>query len=224
MNWVKKHKLLAVKVIQFNGWPCIELNDLWNAIHSSFNSTLSCEVDLYLLDEIPDRKPINWTSFASKELINTIEKCKNSSAPGPDKLTWGHIKKIIRSKECITRLIDIANAYIKLGHWPHYFKTSMTFVIPKLNKASYNTPKSFWPIILLNIIGKLFEKIIREWLQLYMISNLFIYCCQLGGFKHRSTTDTGVVLTHSICTGWIKNLTTSTLAFDIAQFYPSLNH
>jgi len=34
----------------------------------------------------------------------------------------------------------------------------------------------------------------------------------------------GVALTHSICTGWIKNLTTSTLAFDIAQFYPSLNH
>jgi len=71
---------------------------------------LSCEVDLYLLDEIPDREPVNWTSFARKELINAIEKYNNSSAPGPDKLTWGHIKKIVRSKEYITRLIVIANA------------------------------------------------------------------------------------------------------------------
>jgi len=36
--------------------------------------------------------------------------------------------------------------------------------------------------------------------------------------------DAGVVLTHIICSGWVKNLTTSTLVFDIAQFVPSLNH
>jgi len=34
----------------------------------------------------------------------------------------------------------------------------------------------------------------------------------------------GVALTYSICSEWIKNLTTSTLAFNIAQFYPFLNH
>ena len=36
--------------------------------------------------------------------------------------------------------------------------------------------------------------------------------------------DVGVALTHIICSGWAKNLTTSTLAFNIAQFFPSLNH
>ena len=34
----------------------------------------------------------------------------------------------------------------------------------------------------------------------------------------------GVALTHIIQTGWVKNLSTSTLAFDITQFFPSLNH
>ena len=62
---------------------------------------------------------------------------------GPNKLTWSHIKKIIRSKECIIRFIDITNAYIKLGHWPYHFKTSITAIISKLNKALYNTPKYF---------------------------------------------------------------------------------
>ena len=36
--------------------------------------------------------------------------------------------------------------------------------------------------------------------------------------------DIGVALIHIICSDWIKNLLTSILAFDIAQFFPSLNH
>ena len=36
--------------------------------------------------------------------------------------------------------------------------------------------------------------------------------------------DTGVALTYFIRLEWIKNLTISTLAFNIAQFFPSLNH
>jgi len=36
--------------------------------------------------------------------------------------------------------------------------------------------------------------------------------------------DAGIILTHIICSGWIKNLITSTLAFDIAQLFSFLNH
>ena len=112
-------------------------------LYSSFNSVLFCEVDLYLPEKVPDREPVNWTLFTREELINIIEKCNNSLVPGSDKLTWGYIKKIIKSEECITRLIDIANACIELGHWPYHFKTSTTIIIPKMNKASYDTLESF---------------------------------------------------------------------------------
>jgi len=37
-------------------------------------------------------------------------------------------------------------------------------------------------------------------------------------------TDAGIALTHIIQTDWVKNLLTSTLAFNIAQFFPLLNH
>ena len=37
-------------------------------------------------------------------------------------------------------------------------------------------------------------------------------------------TDVGVALTHIIQSGWVKNLLTSTLAFNITQFFLSLNH
>ena len=97
-------------------------------------------------------------------------------------------------------------------------------IIPKPNKSIYDLPKSYCPIVLLNTIRKLFEKMIREHLQFHTISNEFIHRSQLGGLKQRSTTDAGVILTHIICSGWVKNLITSMLAFDIAQFFPFLNH
>jgi len=33
MNWVKKHKLSAMEVINFNECPCNELDKLWQAFH-----------------------------------------------------------------------------------------------------------------------------------------------------------------------------------------------
>ena len=61
-------------------------------------------------------------------------------------------------------------------------------------------------------------------MQFLTISNDFIHPYQLGGLKHRSTTDANIALTHLIWSDWVKNLTTSILAFNIAQFFPSLNH
>ena len=57
-----------------------------------------------------------------------------------------------------------------------------------------------------------------------MLANNFIYPSQLGKLKFKSITDMGVALTHIIWIGWVKNLTTSILAFDIIQFFLSLNH
>ena len=135
-----------------------------------------------------------------------------------------YIKFIIRNKDCISRFINIANACIDLGHQLSHFKTSIMVIIPKPNKISFDLLKLYCPIILLNIIRKLFEKMIREHLQFHMISNNFIHLSQLRDLKQRSTTDAEVILTHIIQLGWIKNLTTSTLVFDIAQFFSSLNY
>ena len=176
------------------------------------------------MDKILDKDTKTWFSFAKEKLINAIEKYNNLSAPGPDKLTWSHVKRIIKSKECINRFIDITNACINLGHWLDHFKMSMAIIIPKLNKISYDTSKSFCPIILLNTIGKLFEKVIGEHLQFHTISNSFIHSYQLSGLKQRSTNNADIALTYFIWLGWVKNLTTSILAFDITQFYLFFNY
>jgi len=139
-------------------------------------------------------------------------------------VSWQHWKLVIKNNDCLSKIINIANACINLGHWPNYFKTSSTVIIPKPNKTSYDSLKAFHPIVLLNTLGKLVEKVTAERIQFIVASNNFIHPSQLGGLKFKSTSNTGIALTHIIHSGWSKGRTTSTLAFDISQFFPSLNH
>jgi len=73
-------------------------------------------------------------------------------------------------------------------------------------------------------MDKLIEKVIGNRLQFQVVSNNFIHQSQLEGLKFKSITDAGIALTHFICTEWIKNMSTSSLAFNIVQFFPLLNH
>ena len=224
MNWVNKHKLPAMKAIKYDNQPCLLLDSLWNALYSSFNTVLHHQVDISILDEIGNKQVTAWALFSKKEFKIALEGCNNLSTPGPDKLLWNHLKTILIDNVYITNIIKIANTCIDLGYWPNYFKRSSTVIIPKPNKLSYNSPRLFRPIILLNTLGKLIEKVIGERIQFHVIANDFIYPSQLGSLKFKSTIDAGVALTHIIWSAWIKNLSTSTLAFDILQFFPFLNH
>ena len=101
---------------------------------------------------------------------------------------------------------------------------SSSIIIPKPNKTSYDSSKMFCLIVLLNTLEKPVKKVIGEKLQFHLISNNFIHSNQLEELKQQSTTDADIFLTHIIQLGWVQNLQMSTLVFDIAQFFPSLNH
>ena len=145
-------------------------------------------------------------------------------APGPDKLSWCYLKFIVKNNACLTNIINIADSCINLGYWPNYFKISTTIVILKPNKTSYDQPKAFHLIVLLNTLGKLIEKVVAKRLQFMVMSNKFIHPSQLGGLKFKSISDAGIALMHIVQSGWAKGKSTSSLAFDISQFFPSLNH
>ena len=124
----------------------------------------------------------------------------------------------------LRKIINIADVCFELDYWPLHFKVSTSIIISKPNKELYNFPKAFRPIFLLKTLGKLIKKVIGERLQFHLISNNFIYLSQLNGLKQHLSSDARVTLIHFIHTSWVKNNTTSTLAFNIAQFFPSLNH
>ena len=215
---------LLLNPLKYNNCQCLEINDLWNALHSTFNTVLHHQVDIDILNEITDKPISSWPTFSKEEFRLALANCNNSSAPGPDKLLWSHLKTILKDDDCLNVIISIANACIKVGYWPSHFKRSTMVIIPKPNKKSYDSSKAFRPIALLNIVSKLIEKVIGECLQFNMALNNFIHPSQLSGLKFKSTIDAEVALTHIIRTGWVKNLSMSILAFNIVQFFPSLNH
>ena len=191
-------------------------------MHSTQHSTLLSIIKLTstsLMKSLTSHPP-HGLCFSKSVIAN----CNNSSTPELNKLLWSHFKTILKDDGYLSNIISIANTCIDLGFWPFHFKKSTTVVISKPNKQSYNSPKLFRLIILLNTLGKLIEKVISKRLQFLTTSNDFIHLSQLGGLKFKSTTDVGMALTHIIWSGWVKNLSTSTLVFNITQFFPSLNY
>ena len=162
MNWVNKCKLPAIKTVKYNGCPCLEIEDLWNALHSSFHMAQNYYIDVCVLDEISGKHSMNWTLFSEEEFISSIVKCNNSSTPGLDKLLWRHLKSIIKDKLYLKKFINIADMCFELVYWPSHFKISTFIIILKPNKKSCDFSKSFRPIVLLNTIEKLIEKVIED--------------------------------------------------------------
>jgi len=198
MIWVKKHKLPAMKAIQFNGYSCIELEELWQALHQTFHSAQDYYINLYLIDKIPLRPLSEWLPSFKVEFTNIIEKCNSMSTLGSDHVSWNYLKILMTDNKYITNLVNIANDCINLGYWLLLFKKLTLIIILKSNKLVYDSPKAFYPIVLLNTIRKFIEKVISERLQAYLIISNFIYSNQLGRLKHCLTIDLGLYITYLI--------------------------
>ena len=175
MNWVNKRKLPAIEVIKYNNNPCLLLNSLWTTLHSLFNTALHRQVDNNILDEIGNKQVATWALFSKKEFKFVINSSSNSSTSGLDKLSWNHLKSVPKHDNYLSNIITIAKACINLGCWPNHFKRLSTVIISKPNKSSYGSPKLFRPIVLLNMLDKLIEKVIGERIQFHVATNDFIH-------------------------------------------------
>ena len=133
-----------------------------------------------LLEKLPSKLYLSCNFFSEEEFTMTINKYNNLSASRLDRILWKHLKLVIKGLE---NIVHIANTCINLGHWPTHFKALSSIIIPKPNKITYNFSKSFYPIVLLNTLGKLIEKVISECLQFYSITNNFIHLNKLRGLK-----------------------------------------
>ena len=116
MNWVNKHKLPEVKVVKYNSCLCLKIENLWHALQLSLNMTQNHQINIEILDEIPSIASLPWIPSSEEEFISSITKCNNSSTPSSNKLSWRHLKSIVKNKVCLKRIINIANAYFELGY------------------------------------------------------------------------------------------------------------
>ena len=105
----------------------------------------------------------------------------NVSALGPDHITWWYLKYILFNNSCTVDIFFLANACLSLHHWPKHSKELISIIIPKPGKSAYDTPKTFRPIVLLNTLDKLIEKMIARQLQFNAIKYGILHPNQLEG-------------------------------------------
>jgi hypothetical protein len=67
-------------------------------------------------------------------------------------------------------------------------------------------------------------KMLSNRLQFEAAEHGVLHPNQFGGVCQNSTEDAGCFLTDVVQAGWCAKLKTSMVAFDLAQFFPSINH
>lgn len=123
-----------------------------------------------------------------------------------------------------TRLTNLFNACLRIGHHPHLWREATVAVVPKLNRTDPSLPKNYRPISLLECLGKLLENVISTRL-LYDINHYkLIPSTQFGGRNASSTIDAGLCLQHDIRTSHASGLVCASLLFDISGFFDNINH
>lgn len=119
------------------------------------------------------------------EVESIIKEIKANKAPGYDGITPKKIK--IFPENVLLLLIDIFNKCHNINYFPKCWRKATIILLPKAGKDDKDV-RNYRPIILLSFLGKVFEKIIFNKLQVFVNSNKLIPVFQAGFRRGLSTT------------------------------------
>lgn len=157
--------------------------------------------------------------ITEQELKKSLSKTKNT-APGPSKIRKVHIQKLPENAKLL--LLDIFNASLSMGYFPDKFKISNIIMIPKKYPAL--TPKDYRPISLLEVIGKVFERILNARLLIYLQLNNKFHPNQFGFVPGRSAEMALAILTELIAQHKAQGHQISLVQRDISHAFDTVWH
>ncbi|KAF8698236.1 hypothetical protein AX14_001177 [Amanita brunnescens Koide BX004] len=224
IRWTRHRPPPKFSTITDNGTPIPDVSTLFDVMHRHFSNAESRDVSETFLANVPQLATRDWPPISHKEILDMVIKTSNTSAPGPDNLSWHHIKQIIDVDGVLDSICLLFNNICITGDWPSWFSESTSVIIPKPKKADYTIPKAYRPIALLNTMGKLLTKIIAHRMQFDAAAFSLLHEGQCGGIQKHATIDAGLSLLDFINTNRERGWHVSVCAIDIAQFFPSINH
>lgn len=131
-------------------------------------------------------------TLITQEEIKAIIKSFKNNTPGETNINKAILKNIPDAG--IKKLQTIFNHSISLGYFPSKFKTALIKMLPKPNTDNRD-PKNYRPISLLEVPGKILEKIINKRLREFLEHNNIINDKQ-HGFRAARGTDTALTIIH----------------------------
>ena len=155
-----------------------------------------------------------------EQITRATHKLSTHKAPGPDGVPNIVLKKSINV--IVTHLYFIFRAIFGLKTYPSEWKESITVVLRKPGKPSYQEPKAYRPIALLNTLGKLFSSLIADDLSHFCETRGVFPNTQFGGRPGHCTSDSMLLLTHSIKDVWRRKKVASILFLDVQGAFPNV--
>ncbi|XP_072948357.1 uncharacterized protein [Epargyreus clarus] len=129
----------------------------------------------------------NEVDFTMEEVMDCILSMNPNKAPGPDHLTADICSKFTEAFPDV--IPQIMNQCLHLAHFPTPWKKAFVKTLPKPNKSDYNEISAYRPIGLLDIFGKVLEKLIAKRLVYHLNVTNNLHNNQFGFREQRSTTD-----------------------------------
>ena len=117
-------------------------------------------------------------AFTKQEIQAVLEKSDPRKAPGEDALNSEILLHTFRSFP--TFFTEIYNECLRSGHFPKQWKRSILLPIAKPGKEGINEVHKYRPISLINIGGKVPEKLLIDRINHHLYSNSLLNKNQYG--------------------------------------------
>ena len=155
-----------------------------------------------------------------QEVRRELSTLNHKKAPGPDSIP----AKLI--KECATQfstpLTLLYNKSIMLAKYPGQWKLARVTALYK--KKSRSLPENYRPISLLNIFGKVFEKLVYIQMMNFIDKHKILFVYQYGSRKKHSTSLALIDIVDKIKFALDKNDYALDILLDITKAFDSINH
>ena len=158
------------------------------------------------------------------ELREAVFKPAEDKAPGPDGIPHRILRLLY--EDMGDRLRELFNACLHQGHHPECFRQATTVTLRKPAKPDYREPKAWYPIALLNTLGKTLEAIVARRIRYIAERYKLLPHAQHGCRRQRDTTTALELLTEQIHTAWDRgrDRVATLLSLDMAAAFPNVSH
>ena len=172
----------------------------------------------YNLDHILYSQQLEDIEITTKDILNAMKSINISVSHGPDKINSLLISNCIN--ELLNPLCILFNNIILNQMYPDELKKC--YIIPVYKSGCNSEISNYRPISLINVISKIFEKIIFTKISTHLYK--YIINEQHGGVPGKSTLTNLVSFNEFVSDSFSNNLDVQAIYLDISKAFDSVNH
>lgn len=168
------------------------------------------------LDQCGDgRRGVLFDAVSLEEFRAVLEKMKQK-APGASGITREHLRRA--PDAFLENLVEIMNSCLSAGYFPSSLKTSKMIFIKKPGQPASGV-RSYRPISLLEVTGKIFERLLNNRLVQFLNQHKIISDKQ-HGFRSGRGTDTALaIITEVVAKAKAKNCLVDVVLRDVQKAF-----